>query len=56
MVLKKNWTFVNYSDETVSLATNKLESFYIFPLKGGIHSSVLSTETSLYDIREPSYK
>ena len=55
-VEKKPWTFENQSDESVSLDPNMLEGWYIFHLKGRIHSSVLSTKTSLYDIREPSYK
>ena len=55
-VEKKTWTFVNNSDETVSLATNMLESWYIFHLEGRIHSSVWSTETFLYNIREIRYK
>ena len=37
----------------ISLATNMLEGFI---LKGGIHSSVSSTKTFLYDIMEPRYK
>ena len=40
----------------ISLATNMLEGLDIFHLKGGTHSSVLSTKTFLYDIWEPRYK
>ena len=40
----------------ISLATNVLESWGIIHLNGGIHSSVWSTKTFLYDIREPRYK
>ena len=42
--VERKWTFENYSDETVSMATNILEGLYISQLKGGIHSSVLSTK------------
>lgn len=37
----------------IALATNMLEG--IFHLKGGIHSSILSTKTFLYSDREPRY-
>ena len=33
-----------------------LEGYGIFHLKGGIHSSVLSTKTFFYDIRNMRYK
>ena len=39
-----------------SLAANMLEDWDIILVKGGIHSSVWSTQTFLYDIREPKYK
>ena len=43
---------------------NSMEGYYlnpgiswdIFPFKGGIHSSVWSTKTFLYNIKEPRYK
>ena len=35
---------------------NMLEGYGIFHLKGGIHSSVLSTKTFFYDIRNLRYK
>ena len=41
---------------TVSPTTKMIEGWYIFYIKGGTHSSVLSTKTSLYDIRSPRYK
>ena len=40
----------------ISLATNMLEGWDIFNLNGGIHRSVLSTKSFLYDISEPGYK
>ena len=40
----------------ISLATNMLEDWDIFCLKGGIHSSVWRTKTYLYNIRVPRYK
>ena len=40
----------------ISLATNMLESWYTIHWKGGIHSFVRSTNTFLYDIREPRYR
>ena len=40
----------------ISLATNMLDSCDISHLKNGICSSVWSTKTFLYDIREPRYK
>ena len=40
----------------ISLARNILEGWYIFHFKGGIHGSIWSTKTFLYDIREPRYK
>ena len=39
-----------------SLATNMLESRDLYHSKGEIHSSVWSTKTFLYNIREPRYK
>ena len=39
-VEKETRTFENHSDETVSPAKNMLEGWYIYHLKGGIHSSV----------------
>ena len=39
-----------------SLATNMLESWDLYHSKGEIHSSVWSTKTFLYDIREPRKK
>ena len=38
------------------LAKNMPEDSDIIHLKGEIHSSVWSTKTFLYDIREPRYK
>ena len=55
-VEKKTRTFENHSDETVYPAKNMLEGWYIFHLKGEIHSSVWSTKTFLYDFRELRYK
>ena len=40
----------------ISLATNRLEGWDIFHLKGRIHSFVWSTKKFLYDIRELRYK
>ena len=40
----------------ISLAINMLEGCDISHLKGGIHNSIWSTKTFLYDIREPRYK
>ena len=40
----------------ISLATNMLEGWDIIHLKGEIHSSIWSTKTFLYDIRELRYK
>ena len=40
----------------ISLATNMLEGWDIIHLIGTIHSSVWTTKTFLYDIREPRYK
>ena len=40
----------------ISLAANLLDGWDISHLKGGICSSVWSTETFLHDIREPRYK
>ena len=51
--LKKNaplWSLL------ISLVRNMLEGWYIFHFKGGIHRSVWSTKTFLYDIRELRYK
>ena len=42
--VEKPRTFENHSYETVSLAINMLENWYIFHLKGGIHSSIWSTK------------
>ena len=53
---KKNCTFENHSYMTVSPTTKMIEGWYIFYIKGGTHSSVLSTKTSLYDIRSLRYK
>ena len=39
-----------------SMATNMLEGYDIFHLKGGIHSSVWSAKPFWYNIREPRYK
>ena len=36
----------------ISLTTNMLEGWDIFHLKGEVHSSIWSTITFLYDIRE----
>ena len=55
-VEKKNHTFENNSNVTFSPTTKIIEGWYIFYIKGGTHSSVLSTKTSLYDIRAPRYK
>ena len=52
-VFKKN---VTLSFSLISLAIDMLEGRYISHLKGGIHSSVWSTKTFLYNIREPRYK
>ena len=40
----------------ISPAINMLEGCDISHLKGGIHCSVSSTKTILYNIREPRYK
>ena len=40
----------------IYLATNMPEGSDIIHFKGEIYSSVLSTKTFLYDIREPRYK
>ena len=40
----------------ISLTKNILEGWDIIHWKGGIHSFVWSTNTFLYDIREPRYK
>ena len=40
----------------ISPTTNMLEGWDIFNLKGGIHCSVWSTKTFLYNIREPRYE
>ena len=40
----------------ISLAINIIEGWDIINLKCGIHSSVWSTKTFLYNIREPRYK
>ena len=40
----------------ISLAINMQVGWDICHLKGGIHSSVWSTKTFLYDIREPRYE
>ena len=50
---KKNFTL---SFSLISLSIDMLEGWYISHLKGGIHSSVWSTKTFLYNIREPRYK
>ena len=50
---KKNFTL---DISIISPVINKLEGWDILDLKGGIHSSVLSTKTLLYDIREPRCK
>ena len=50
---KKNFTL---DISIISPAINKLEGWDILDLKGGIHSSVLSTKTLLYDIRKPRCK
>ena len=55
-VEKKTCTFENHSYEIFSPATHMIGGWYIFYMKGGTHSSVLSTKTSLYDIRSPRYK
>ena len=44
------------SKTTISTTIKMLEGWNIFYLKGGIHGSVLSTKTFLYDIRELRYK
>ena len=38
------------------MTTNRLEGLNIIHLKGGINSSIWSTKTYLYEIREPRYK
>ena len=55
-VEKKTCTFENHSYVTVSPTTKMIEGWYIFYIKGGRHGSVLSTKTSLYDIRSPRYE
>ena len=40
----------------IFLATNVPEGWDMIHLKGDVHSSVWSTKTFLYDIREPRYK
>ena len=40
----------------IYMATSTPEGWYIFHLKGEIHSSVWSTKTFLYFFREPRYK
>ena len=52
-VFQKNFTL---DISIISPAINKLEGWDILDLKGGIHSSILSTKTLLYDIREPRCK
>ena len=41
---------------SISVATNMLEGWDIFHLNGGIHRSMWSTKTFLYDIWGPRYK
>ena len=53
---KKNSLNLRRSFGLFSLATNILEGWDIIHLNGGIQSSVWSTKTFLYDIREPRYK
>ena len=52
-VSKKNFTL---DISIISPAINKLEGWDILDLKGWIHSSVFSTKTLLYDIRDPRCK
>ena len=40
----------------ISPATNRIDGWAIFHLKGGIHSSVGCTKIFLYDIRKPRNK
>ena len=40
----------------ISLDRNILEGLSMFHLKDGIHRSIWSTKTFLYNIREPRYK
>ena len=53
MVFKENFTLGTF---IISPPTIMLEGLDIFHLKGGIHSSVWSTETFPYNIREQGYK
>ena len=53
---KKNSLNLCHSFCSPSLARNMLEDWKIIHLKGEIHSSVWSTKTFLYDIRELRYK
>ena len=55
-MLKKTWTFDYHSDETVFPTRNTLEGWYLFYLKGGIHSSILSSKASVYYFRKLRYK
>ena len=50
---KKNFTL---GISIIFPVINMLEGYGIFHLKGGIHSSVLSTKTFFYDIRNLRYK
>ena len=52
-VFLKNFTLGIF---IITPVTNMLEGLDIFHLKGGIHSSVWSTETFPYNIREQGYK
>ena len=48
----KGWPKKNLT----KMATNVPEGWDIIHLKGEVHSSVWSTKTLLYDVREPRYK
>ena len=55
---RKNQNSLNFCRSVclISLPTNMLEGWDIIHLKSGIHSSVWSTKTFLYNKREPRYK
>ena len=53
---KKNSLNSHHRFCLISLTKNILEGWDIIHWKGGIHSFVWSTNTFLYDIREPRYK
>ena len=56
MILQGDHKKLRRSFCLISPATNMLEGYDIFLLKGGIHSFIWSTKTFLYDMRELRYK